>query len=89
MGDLSITIDTPSGPVTLPFMQVTAIGKVVRQLRAEGKEATWHRNECGCCFTVHEDGVAHVYEGWVIGQDGGVDYVVEDHYGHIKGARIG
>lgn len=37
-------------------------------LEAEGKTASWHPNECGCCATVH--GRAADY---VVGRDGEFD----------------
>lgn len=71
MSELNVTIETPHGPVTLPFAQVAAMGDALRDLRARGAEpVTWHFNECGCCVSVHGGDGA----GWVIGQDGGADW---------------
>jgi hypothetical protein len=56
---------------------MAAMGARIRELEDAGKVATWHPNACGCCITVHEH-AEHVHEGWVIGPDGGTDWVVAD-----------
>jgi len=72
MSSLNITIPTPHGDVTLPFEQFITLGKYLDQIRAEGKQPVWHPNDCGCCVSVHPEGE---HSGWVIGADGGADYV--------------
>ena len=74
MNDLDVTIDTPYGPVTMPVAAVRSIGELLLRLNAEGKDATWHPNHCGCCWSVHED-VEHPTTGYIVGSDGGYDLI--------------
>jgi hypothetical protein len=39
--------------------------------------STWHFADCGCCLCLHPDGT-DASHGFVIGKDGGSDYVKED-----------
>jgi hypothetical protein len=75
MGDLNVTIQTEDGPVTFTYLQAIEMGRIINLLKAEGKQAIWHRNNCDCCVTVHEDSDEPVPGGWVVGRDGGSDYV--------------
>lgn len=75
MSELLVTIPTPHGDVTLTISQATSMGKCIEYLRFQGKEAVWHPADCGCCIIVHEDGVEPCHAGFVIGQDGGYDWV--------------
>lgn len=75
MSDLEVTIQTPHGDVTLPYLQVMSMGRCLEELESQGKQVTWHRGECGCCVVVHEAGLDHVHAGFVIGSDGGYDWV--------------
>jgi hypothetical protein len=79
-----ITIDTPSGPQTLPLVQAEAMAACVQMLKDQGKRAIWHWNECryddspcGGCLSVHEavDAGQWVLEGWVIDRKGEVDFL--------------
>lgn len=72
----TVSIPTPHGDVTLPLAQARTMVACVRRLRATVGTATWHRNDCGCCVTVHED-AEHVTAGYLIGPDGGVDWLDE------------
>lgn len=75
MSELQVTIPTPHGDVTLPFLQAAAMGKCIQHLEFQGKQVTWHRAECPCCIVVHEAGIEPCNAGFVIGQDGGYDWV--------------
>jgi len=74
MTEPTVTVTTAHGPVTIPLLQAEAIVRYIEELQGQGKKVTWHRNNCECCFTVHED-VEHPTEGYIIGKDGGVDWV--------------
>jgi hypothetical protein len=77
----TLTVPVPGGgSITLPWAQAAGIADCIKKLRDQGKMVTWHPNNCGCCYTVHED-VEHPHEGYVIGKDGGVDWleIKEDH----------
>jgi hypothetical protein len=78
MSELNVTIDTPHGPVTMPFLQAVKLAECIEGLKVQGKKPTWHPNECGCCFSVHED-TEHPEEGWVVGRDGGADWIPHRH----------
>lgn len=74
-----ITIATPHGDITLPALQAIGIGECMQTLINQGKRITWHVNECGCCYTVHED-THPITGGYVVGPDGGYDWVnLEGH----------
>jgi hypothetical protein len=67
---LRISFDAPDGErVTMTAEQAIALHRCLRRF----KEPVWHFNKCGCCVAVHEAGVDT--EGYVIGQDGGADWV--------------
>jgi len=72
---MDVTIPTEYGPIVLPFEQAVAMAHCLEKLRAAGKTPTWHRNACGCCVSVHEL-ADHAHEGYVVGADGGVDWIV-------------
>lgn len=78
MSELEVTIPHPFGDVTMPWPQAEAVGKCIEKLMFKGKEATWHRANCDCCIIVHEAGVEPCYEGFVVGRDGGFDWVEHD-----------
>lgn len=73
MPELTWTFDTPSGPVTMPYVQAMKIAECLKALEDEGLQPTWHPNECGCCYSVHENTVVPE-GGWVVGPDGGADW---------------
>jgi hypothetical protein len=79
--DLTVDIPTPYGVVTLPLAQAVAVVECVNRLAAEGQPVTWHRNECGCCVTVHAD-TRPLRGGYVIGRDGGTDWLDLDDHEH-------
>lgn len=66
MGDLNITL--PNG-VTLTYIQVVRIHSLGDGLG----EYEWHKNDCGCCVTVHPKGDHK--RGYVIDSDGGYEWV--------------
>lgn len=70
MSDLRLTMHTPEGrEVSLPFAQAVAIAEACRDFA----EPVWHFNDCGCCVSVHDRREHH--RGYVIGPDGGADWV--------------
>jgi hypothetical protein len=79
MSELQVTIPTPYGDVTMPWAQAEAVGKCIEKLKFKGKEATWHRANCDCCIVVHEASDEPVHHGFVIGRDGGFDWVEHTH----------
>ena len=66
-------------PPALPAAQATAMARCVDYYTARGRPAIWHRIECECCLTVHEDLGNDNHErltgGFIVGQDGGVDWI--------------
>jgi hypothetical protein len=63
MSDLWITL--PNGTkVTFPQAM-----KLVDLIREHGEHTHWHRNDCGCCLSLHTNA-----GGYVIGQDGGATF---------------
>jgi hypothetical protein len=67
---VELTVDTPHGRVTLPVAQAMTVAWCLRDFRRQG-----HLNACGCCVAVHDpaDGSC----GWLIGSDGGREWL--DH----------
>lgn len=72
MAEARWTIPTPHGPVTLPMMQALKVAACMDDL---GDGAVWHLNRCGCCVAVHIPGAN---AGWVVGSEGGADWVVAE-----------
>jgi hypothetical protein len=66
MGELYFTL--PDG-TTMPFAQAAAIERLSK---LHGPDTHWHRNDCGCCVTLHPDGDHQ--RGYVINSDGDFDY---------------
>ena len=66
MSDMTITL--PDGvTVTVPqMMRILELGEAL------GGDFTWHKNDCGCCVTVHRRGDNH--SGYIIGDDGEYDW---------------
>lgn len=62
------TITLPGG-VTVTVAQVTRIVELGQLL---DDDFTWHKNECGCCVTVHRAGDNS--GGYIIGADGEYDW---------------
>ena len=83
-----VTIDTPHGPVTMPWPQAEGIAYCIERFAAQGKESTWHPNECGCCYSVHEL-THHPVDGYVISQDGGIDWIDVDGGAHPVPGKSG
>jgi len=77
---MTFKIETPSGPVELPVAQACAVAYYVEQIREDDGVALWHRNDCGCCVAVHAIGRD---SGYVIGPDGGADFVELSPTGEI------
>jgi hypothetical protein len=60
MSDLMITL--PDGS-SLPFPQLLELGRRIEEF-GQGR-CHWHRNDCGCCVTIHGPDCSYV-----IGSDG-------------------
>jgi hypothetical protein len=66
-----LTIPTADGQkIELPVAQALAVAEAL----LEFKRPVWHVNDCGCCVSVHEN-EKPVTGGYVIGRDGGADWV--------------
>jgi hypothetical protein len=65
-----VVLTTSTGEVvSMPEKQVLALHDHL----SEFTDPVWHFNECGCCVSVHEG--EHAHAGYVIGSDGGCDWV--------------
>ena len=65
-----VAVRMPDGEyIVLPRAQAFAIHRLARDMR----DPAWHFNECGCCVSLHERHDHH--RGYVIGPDGGADWV--------------
>lgn len=74
-----ITVELPGyGHVLITWAQAQAIAVAIKELHGRGLVPTWHPNECGCCVSVHDD-VEHPDAGWLIGRDGGSDWISRPH----------
>lgn len=71
--DVTVTVPHPQGDVEMPLAQALAIAECLRAFRGAG---TWHRNDCGCCVTVHAN-VEHPTSGYIVGSDGGYNWMQE------------
>jgi hypothetical protein len=67
---MSNMIVTMQDGTTLTFLQVMRIHELGRKL--DGRY-TWHKNDCGCCVTVHPQDNHHA--GYVIDSDGGYEWI--------------
>lgn len=72
MSDMIITIETPDGDVVLPVPQAMRMADAIRAINDAGGKPVWHFQDCGECVCVHKYGAS---AGWVIGPDGGADWV--------------
>lgn len=54
--------------------QLREVERLTLLLRAEGKRVCVHWNSCRCCVSVHEQ-AEHITEGYVVGRDGGSDWL--------------
>jgi hypothetical protein len=63
----------PDEEIELPLVQAEAIGRSLREF----EKPCWHRNECGCCFSIHEspEPGATLTGGYVVGPDGERDWI--------------
>ena len=74
-----VRFPTEHGEVIMPRAQYDALLSLMDGLIATGLDATWHANQCGCCYSVHED-VEHPTFGYVVGPDGLYDKLdLSDH----------
>lgn len=60
MGELRITL---ASGIELPYVQAAELVRLVRGAKAGTTH--WHKNDCGCCVTLHGPDYAYV-----IGPDG-------------------
>jgi hypothetical protein len=60
----------PGHEIEVPLKQLLSVGEVMDEFAAP----VWHWAHCGCCIVVHDESNAH--DGYVIGPDGGRDWVV-------------
>jgi hypothetical protein len=73
MRERIVVVNTSTGEsVTMPEAQVLALAAHV----PEFTDPVWHFNECGCCVSLHER--EHPHAGYVIGSDGGCDWIEGD-----------
>lgn len=75
MSDGMITVPTGHGDVTLPVVQMLAVADRVDELRSQGKAPVWHPANCGCCIVVHEAGEHPPAGGFLVGDDGGYEWI--------------
>jgi hypothetical protein len=66
MGEMQVTL---SSGMTLGFTQMVRLATRLDEL---GAGSHWHKNECGCCVTVHGHDCAYI-----IGPDGGETFYPE------------
>jgi hypothetical protein len=70
MSRARVTMHTADGrEITLPLVQALALGRLAQDF----DDPVWHRNDCGCCVSVHERD--DDTRGYIIGADGKNDWV--------------
>jgi hypothetical protein len=69
VSEVWIRLPTEHGEVRVTVAQMFEVGRLCALL----DDPVWHSNECGCCVAVHERADSH--RGYVVGADGGSDWV--------------
>ena len=75
MNDAQVKIITPKGEVTLQLAQALEVGHCIGLMTDAGKDPVWHVQPCGCCVVVHDAADHGASGGWLIGSDGGSEWV--------------
>ena len=77
MGEIIKVRVNPGREIEVPLKQLLSVGEVMDEF----VDPVWHWAQCGCCIVVHEhvESGEHVCEGYVIGPDGGRDWVDDAH----------